>query len=202
MTAGEAGTRPPPQEGDRLKSQDGDRPPPDAADPLVAVRLIGLPLPIHARAQEHGDALTREFRLIAGHLAEHPADGGPAVPRRLVELVTALSQRYSGFTVEQEDAIEAAIAAGTPSIDLTFLVPASAAGAATALGAMLDEADEYCREGKHLLTLATPPDLVAYRRWYLDEFVRQAAGQPPTPWPESAAAGPAAVGGPAPAPPS
>jgi hypothetical protein len=47
---------------------------------------------------------------------------------------------------------------------------------------MLDDADEYCREGRHLLTLATPPDLLAYRRWYLQQFVDQARGRPATPW--------------------
>jgi hypothetical protein len=53
---------------------------------------------------------------------------------------------------------------------------------------MLDEVDEFCRQGKHLLTLATPPELVAYRRWYLGEFIAQLAGRPATPWPDYAAA--------------
>jgi hypothetical protein len=52
---------------------------------------------------------------------------------------------------------------------------------------MLDEADEFCRQGKHLLTLATPPDLRRYRQWFLGEFVAQIGGRPPTPWPLFAA---------------
>jgi hypothetical protein len=154
--------------------------PPDAGPALVTVRLLGLPLTVHARAQEHGEEPQREFVLIAGQL-QHAEDGS-SLPRRLLDLIEALQGRYSGFTADQEDALEAAMAAGEAAMDLTFRVPPDAAEAAVALGAMLDEADEYCREGKHLLTLATPPDLVAYRRWYLDEFVRQIAGEPPRPW--------------------
>ena len=155
---------------------------------LVTVRVFGLPLPIHARAQEHADALRREFQLIAEQMhGEHAQEGGTdpstSVPPRLLKLIETLGQQYSGFTLEQEDRIDAGIAAGEPSVDLEFQVPASAAQAALALGEMLDEADAYCREGRHLLTLATPPDLVAYRRWYLDEFIRQIAGEAPRPWP-------------------
>jgi hypothetical protein len=147
---------------------------------LVTVRILGLPVPLHARAAEHGEELRREFVLIAEQLRH--ADDRPSLPRRLLDLIAVLEHRYSGFTAEQEDILDRAIAAGERTIDLTFRVPPDAAQAALALGAMLDEADEYCREGRHLLTLATPPELVAYRRWYLQEFVDQIAGRRPTPW--------------------
>jgi len=61
-------------------------------------------------------------------------------------------------------------------------VPADVGGASVALGVMLDEADAYCREGRHLLTLSTPPEALAYRRWYLLQFVDQVAGRPPRSW--------------------
>jgi hypothetical protein len=146
---------------------------------LATVLIIGLPLDLHARAAEHGEELRREFTLIAAQL-QH--EGSASVPRRLVELIDTLRGRYAGFSTDQEDALEAAIAAGRSSIDLTFRVPADVGEAAVALGAMLDDADEYCREGKHLLTLATPPDLVAYRQWYLGQFIEQSRGGPPAPW--------------------
>ena len=47
--------------------------------------------------------------------------------------------------------------------------------------AMLDEADEFCRHSD-LLTLATPADLVAFRRWFLGEIIRQLDGGAPRPW--------------------
>jgi hypothetical protein len=156
------------------------------SEQLVPVRLLGLPVALHARASEHGEELQREFVLIAEGL-QHP-DARAELPHRLLALIENLQGRYSGFTIEQEDLLDAAVRTGRASIDLTFQVPRDAAEAATTLGRMLDEADAYCREGKHLLTLATPPDLVAYRRWYLGEFVSQIAGHAPKPWHEAATA--------------
>jgi hypothetical protein len=146
----------------------------------VTVRLIGLPVALHARAAEHGEELQREFALIVQGM-EHSAERGD-MPRRLLALIADLQRGYSSFTSEQEDLVEAAVRSGRATLDLTFRVPASASKAATAIEALLDEADEYCREGRHLLTLATPDDLVAYRRWYLREFVEQIDGASPTPW--------------------
>jgi hypothetical protein len=147
---------------------------------LVDVELRRLPVELQARAAEHAQELQREFVLIAGGLQHSEAPS--TLPRRLLDLVEALQREYGGFTVEQEDTLEEAMRTGIPTIDLTFRVPRSAAQAAVAIGQMLDEADDYCREGRHLLTLATPPDLVAYRRWYLEQFVDQIAGCPPRPW--------------------
>jgi hypothetical protein len=148
--------------------------------PLVVVELRGVPFALQARATEHAEELQREFVLIAEGL-QH-SEGRSALPRRLLDLVGVLQREFGGFTTEQEDAFDEALRAGTSTIDLTFRVPPSAAKAAVSIGEMLDEADEYCREGRHLLTLATPPDLLAYRRWYLQQFVEQVAGGPPTPW--------------------
>ena len=152
----------------------------DGGAPLVTVELRRLPVELQARAAEHGEELQREFVLIAEGL-QH-TDGHTPLPRRLLDLVDSLQRRYGGFTVEQEDALDQALRDGVPTLDLTFTVPPDVADAATALGQLLDEADEYCREGKHLLTLATPPDLVAFRRWYLQQFIDQLAGHPPSPW--------------------
>ena len=46
---------------------------------------------------------------------------------------------------------------------------------------MLDETDEFCRDGT-LLTLQADDDVVAFRRWYLREVVDQIAGRPARPW--------------------
>jgi hypothetical protein len=147
---------------------------------LVVVELRRVPVELQARATEHAEELQREFVLIAEGL-QH-SEGRSALPRRLLDLVEVLRREFGGFTTEQEDAFDEALRADVPTIDLTFRVPPSAAHAAVAIGELLDEADEYCREGRHLLTLATPPDLASYRRWYLQQFVDQVAGGAPTPW--------------------
>lgn len=149
---------------------------------VVSVLIKSLPVALHERAQAHSDALMREFKLLAEQLRE---EGAGDLPARLIGLVDTLNGRYAVFTEEQEDALDAAVAAGHDSVDLHYQLPADAGLSAQALGNVLDEADEYCRAGQHLLTLATPPDCLAYRQWFLDEFVRQVAGDPPTPWPVS-----------------
>lgn len=149
--------------------------------PLVSVRLLELPLDLQSRSQEHSDELTREMTLVAEQMRQQGDSGG--LPLRLVELIATLTEQYSMFTLEQEQQIAAALRAGQETIDLDYRVPASAAEAATAVGAIFDEADDYCQAGQHLLTLATPPELVAYRKWYLQQFVDQIAGAEPVPWP-------------------
>jgi hypothetical protein len=150
------------------------------AEELITVQIRGLPVDLQVGAQQHSDELTRELMLVAEGMRER---GDTAeLPVRFVELVSALSGRYSMFTAEQELQMQRAVAEGVPTIDLTYTVPVSAAAAAGQVGDILDEADDYCRQGKLLLTLETPADLVTYRRWFLDQFVCQAAGRPPVTW--------------------
>ena len=153
-----------------------------ADEELVTVRLDLLPLDVQTAAQQHGDELTRELMLVAEQMHQK-ADGAPALPLRFVELVTTLNSRYSMFTAEQEQQLSAALAAGDSTVDLVYRVPASVGPAAASLGAILDEVDDYCREGRLLLTLETPAPLVTYRRWFLDQFVEQSQGRPAVSWP-------------------
>lgn len=162
---------------------------------LVTVQLLELPVSLFAAAQQQSDELMRELTHVANQIAAtreaRTAAGTDSsyhsreLPVRLVALVEELNAGYGGFTVEQDQQLTEAVRAGSETIPaLTYRVPAAAGGAAEHLGGMLDEADDYCREGQHLLTLATPPELIAFRQWYLSEFQRQIAGEPPTSWPQ------------------
>jgi hypothetical protein len=145
---------------------------------LVEVRIVGMPLDVYRETAEHGDELMREFALIR----ERDAEDGRAVPRRLLALVEALNTRFTVFTAAQEAQLREALERGDATIDLVYRVPADVKQGALELGAMLDEADAFCREGHDLLTLATPPRAVAFRNWFLDQFVRQIDGLEPTAW--------------------
>lgn len=144
---------------------------------LVEVRLLGLPVRVHERASQHAEELRREFRYIV----EAAKGSTCSVPGRLVELSTTLATRYEGLSEQQQQDIDDAIDAGRACVDLVVRPPAHAGPAAVQLGAVLDEADVYCREGR-LLALETPPSALAYREWYLRNFVAQCAGGPPEPW--------------------
>ena len=134
----------------------------------------------------------REFRLLAEQMRQ---EGTHGLPRRLIELVNTLEGQYSTFTEAQEDQLDRAIADGDETIELTYELPATIGAGVHALSAILDEVDELCRQGQYLLTLATPPDLVAYRQWFLAEFTRQIDGEQPLAWADSPQARLAATAG-------
>ena len=145
---------------------------------LVEVHLEQLPLDVMARSQQHSDELTREFTHIAS-----PQTDIERVPDRLLGLSAQLRGQYGVFTGSVMEEIAAAQQRGDAAIDVTFTIPRSAGDAARTLGAMWDEVDEFCRNGD-LLTLETPPDIVKFRRWFLDQFTSQLSGGAPVPWPE------------------
>jgi len=146
---------------------------------MVEVRLLGMPLALRARATEHDQDLLRELMLVRVG-ADQPEVA--SVPARLLDLAEELRGSYGGFSARQDDLMEEAFDRGEESIDLTYTVPVHTAGFIQRVRAALDAVEEYCRTGRHLLTLAAPPDVAAYRRWVFDEFERQIAGGDPVPW--------------------
>ena len=145
---------------------------------LVEVRLVQLPVELQAAAEEHNEELLREF----SHIVNSDAETAERIPGRLLSLIARLRAQYAAFTGPPRDRLEQARAAGDPTVDLVYRVPPSARTVVGEFNAQLEEADAFCRSG-HLLTLATPAELVTFRRWFLSEFERQIAGHPPTPWP-------------------
>ena len=154
------------------------------ASSLVEVHLLALPVPLAARSQQHFEELMREFLLIAdGHQHGHSEH---EVPARLMNLVQTLVQQFGAVSGDAEERLADAIDRGDRVIDDHALeVPPEAGPAAQALGDLIDEADEYCRRGRHLLTLETPAECVAYRRWYLGQVITQVQGAAPIAWVDS-----------------
>jgi hypothetical protein len=148
-----------------------------AAEQLVEVRIIGMPLDIYKVVAEHFDELKREFALL--RLEENAPDD---VPNRLLRVSEQLTSRYSGFSTTPNEVRDEALQRGDKSVDLVYKVPSTVKDASTELEQLLDEADEFCTTGEHLLTLAAPRDVVAFRRWFLEEFARQIDGEQPMSW--------------------
>ena len=143
---------------------------------LVEVRLLGLPIPLLREAQQHSDELQREF----SHVAAAESDSAPV---RLTALSQHLRGKYGSFTAPVQAQIDEAAARGDDTIDVTFEVPRGAADAALQMSAMLQEVDEYCREGE-LLTLAPSDENIKLRNWYLNQFIDQINGAEPVPFDE------------------
>ena len=155
----------------------------DPNSDLYEVRVLQLPVPLWSRSQEQHDALMREFALMS--VPSEESERERHVPTRLAQLIDTLTADFEGVSTEQEQQLYDAAAAGQPVIEeLVYRLPRAAVPASQALGAMLDEADEFCRQGKHLLTLAADEELVRFRRWFLDQFIDQADGKPPVAWPD------------------
>ena len=150
-----------------------------AGDRLREVRVQRFPLDVYQRATEAFEGLRREFTLVALRTPE-----AQDVPDRLLRLVEALTGEFAGFGEEAERARDEAIERGESAVDLVYHLPPAVADACVALSEMLDEADRFC-QGDLLLSLASTPEAVAFRRWYLGEFVAQLDGAPPLPWPEA-----------------
>lgn len=144
---------------------------------MVEVELLQVPVAVWQRASAHHDAIRREFDIMLADLPEG------SVPHQLIELITRFDPRFGGVDDPTWQDMYGAVERGDEEVTLVFRVPPEVAQIARQLEEMLDRVDEYCRAGKDLLTLATPPELVSFRRWFLGEFVRQIEdGLPPAPW--------------------
>lgn len=148
---------------------------------LRTVVLRQYPVRLGVAAKQHNDELLREFTIIAAGRADGTAQD--ELPSRLVAVMDVIRRQYGAGLEERDARLFAALSAGVEEIDVEQRLPAAAAGAAQALGAILAETDDFCRQGRHLLTLETPPDVLQYRHWYLSEVVTQLEGGPATPWP-------------------
>ena len=136
--------------------------------------LRRYPLRLGVRASEHYQAVLREFALLA---STQPSG---SVPERLLALVDELGRRYANNNAHEVQRDEA-LARGEEVLDIVVRVPQSVRDVSRTLDRMLDETDDFCRDGT-LLTLAPADDVVAFRHWYLGELVAQLDGAAARPW--------------------
>jgi len=148
--------------------------------PLVHVKVLAAPLELWSEAAQHNAELMREFALL-----RIGAESGLTrdVPARLLDVVSDLRARYAGISSSQVEQLHAALDAGETARDFTYDVPPEVAAGCSTLLALLDEADEYCADGRELMTLVSSPEQRAFRHWYLGAFIDQVAGAEPVPWP-------------------
>jgi hypothetical protein len=142
------------------------------------VQLLGVPVAVVRRAVAYQEELERECALVVLRAGSAP---GVGVARSLLRVTSAL--RQGGEVLAPEAVIDAAEARGDVRVDIELRVPRSMIGDVAELQRTLDAADELCGEG-HMLTIAPAPEISAFRRWYLDEVVRQLGDASPTPWSE------------------
>ena len=79
--------------------------------------------------------------------------------------------------------LDSAAESGLASVDVTYHAGQDVVDVMVAMEQLFDELEELCKAGS-LLTLAAPPDCVAYRRRVLGQYIDQLAGHAPVSWPE------------------
>ena len=146
----------------------------------ITVRLLNFPLRVFVKAREHHEELLREFALLA--LSPPEDRPGHHVPQQFLDLINTLGIRYAGIGANTDAVRDAAIARGERSTDLTYSVPRSVGPAMDELRSLIEQADQYCRDGR-MLTMALAPLERQFLWWFLDQFIAQAKDLPPTPWP-------------------
>ena len=140
------------------------------------MRLVGVPVRVLEATRRHHDELMHEFSVLA--VQENHADD---VPKRMLELIDTLGRQYAATSDQSDAQVNAAIERGDVTVDVTYEVEEHVVDAANRLAALMDEADEFCKR-EQMLTLQRPPIAKEFADWYLEEFRRQIAGEPPQPW--------------------
>ncbi len=138
-------------------------------DGRFTVRLGDVPTDLLLAAKEHMDNLGREFALAAngassGESAQLPAD--------MANMVETLLNRFAIARQAIKAQALAAAARGDERTTLTLHLPLAAAEAGEAYLRALDQADAYARSAR-ILTLETPPQHRAFRRWYVEAIADQ-----------------------------
>jgi hypothetical protein len=143
------------------------------------VKLVGVPVDLYFEATRHMGEIVREFALISFGERSGVTE---RVPAQLLELVDQLRMRYATNTDAIRSQFEAAAEAGRRTVDVELPADEQAVTITEDITALLDAADEFCRSGD-LLTLAAPPELVAWRHWWREQVVSQVReGAEPVPW--------------------
>jgi anti-sigma regulatory factor (Ser/Thr protein kinase) len=140
----------------------------------VTVNFARLPVNLYVDFRRHYRELRRELRLLAlAHETDYP------VAKNLSELFRRFDDELRAS--RGTDELDRAIKAGEGRADITLVVPGSSPTTSAQMIELLELADAFCRD-ERLLSLATTPQQLDFQRWYLGEFVRQAAGKAPRPW--------------------
>jgi hypothetical protein len=143
------------------------------------VKLLGVPVDLYLEASRHMGEIVREFALIS--FGER-SGVNERVPAGLLALVDDLRKRYASDAGAIRSRIEEAATAGEDAVDLEIPGDETAAEMTERITELLDAADDFCRSGD-LLTLAAPPQVVAWRHWWRDQVVSQIHdGAEPRPW--------------------
>lgn len=140
--------------------------------PGRGVRLTGVPVALILESTRQLSDLQREVQVMA------MARDVPEVMVPVVESASHWLPDIDSWTDADRLAAQAAAAAGLATVDFDVFVPDDIARRIEGIAAWLHRAASATLQVR-LLTLPASPEVVAYRRWYAEEIMRQLAGGRP-----------------------
>jgi PAS domain S-box-containing protein len=160
---------------ERSGADDG---PPDG---VVQVRLVGVPVLVHAAWQQHVEAMLREYLLTT--LDEGTGEEAVAMHAEASDALALLAEHLPRPDLGEglEQMMAAALDPTVSSTDATIPVPAESVPHFASLDRALDAAVTAAVRDV-FLTPPTQPELQEFRRWVCREVEEQSKGAPPQPW--------------------
>ena len=152
-------------------AEDDDASPAGLPEGWVMVRLLGCPVELGLRQDQHLDELIREFQLV---------QGDPRSQELAAEMAGLLSApahaRHMGRQLSQEAARQ-----GKTHLDIEMAMPVEFGREVAKLQEAVSAADVLCEE-RRLLTLASSEELRLLRAWMTESVIGQAerAAEPVT----------------------
>lgn len=145
------------------------------ATSIIPVRLIAVPARLVLASDGNLDDLSRELQVA------RLAGGGHEAGELFEKARVVLSTFEEASTAARRTAVDA-WEAGRRLVDLSLAIPQGTGGALERGVELLEEVAERCRAGE-LLALAPSEEVLAFRRWILDEVTAQLGGRAPVPCP-------------------
>lgn len=142
---------------------------------LTHTRLIAVPTRLILASEGNIEDLTRELQVA--RLSGRSSEAG-----RLLELATELLAHFEDASSALRRAAETAWEEGRRLIDWNLPLDPGSGPALRRVVELLEEVADHCRAGE-LLALAPSDEVLAVRRWMVEELVRQLAGERPSPCP-------------------
>lgn len=135
------------------------------------VRLLGCPVELALRSDQHLDELIRELQLINADEENPPS-------RQIARVIEGLLQAPAFARHTARRIVQEAAAAGLDVVDVEMTLPRQIAATVRDLERAVRRADALC-ERAELLTLASTPELRAIRTWMAECLVTQPEGTEP-----------------------
>jgi hypothetical protein len=146
-------------------------------DGWAVVRLVGCPVELSLRQDQHLDELVRELTLMN-------VDKGNVESAALARRLEAILRAPAHARVAGRRQTQAALDRGEQLVDVEMAMPSDFSREVRLLDEAVREADVLCDE-RRLLTLASSPDLRTFRTWMTEEIVGQLElGAAPVSWAE------------------